>query len=478
MRSLRRRREMDISTVVARTGGCHALQVVKMMLAAPAVLAVAVLAVQGATGQYRPDWDSLDARPLPAWFDDAKLGVFVHWGVFAVPGYGSEWFWWHWKGNGDAAYVDFMQKNYPPEFTYPDFAPHLRAPFFDPDRWADIFQASGAKYVVLTSKHHEGFTNWPSAYSWNWNSVDSGPHRDIVGELGTAVRKRSLHYGLYHSLFEWFNPLYLADKASGFKKQQYVYSKVLPELFDLVNRYKPEVIWSDGDWEAPDSYWNSTSFLAWLYNHSPVKDTVVTNDRWGAGCSCKHGGYYNCEDKYTPGVLPTHKWEKCTSVDRQSWGHRRDMQLDELLSLSEIIDDLTRTVALGGNYLLNVGPTADGTIPPVFEERLRSLGNWLRVNGEAIYASRPWRVQSENGSAPIWFTCREQKVYAILLSWPPDYTVKINAPKTSPQTNVTLLGFSGHLKWSPLQPSGLVVTLPVSSLAGGHGWTLRLDGVA
>ncbi|MEQ2194115.1 hypothetical protein XENOCAPTIV_023555, partial [Xenoophorus captivus] len=225
-------------------------------------------------------------------------------------------------------------------------------------------------YVVLTAKHHEGFTNWASPYSWNWNSVDTGPNRDLVGDLGDALR----------------------------------------------NRYRPEVIWSDGDWEAPDTYWNSTQFLTWLYNDSPVKvsafmtgklylartDTVVTNDRWGAGCACKHGGFYNCEDKYSPGQLPKHKWEKCTSVDTLSWGYRRNMKLKELMELPVIIDDLVSTVALGGNYLLNVGPTADGTIPTVFEERLRGVGAWLETNGEAIFATKPWRVQMENTTIPVW----------------------------------------------------------------------------
>ncbi|KAK2106170.1 Tissue alpha-L-fucosidase [Saguinus oedipus] len=136
----------------------------------------------------------------------------------------------------------------------------------------------GPRYVVLTTKHHEGFTNWPSPVSWNWNSKDVGPHRDLVGELGTALRKRNMHYGLYHSLLEWFHPLYLLDKKNGFKTQHFVSAKTMPELYDLVNslgahrgRYKPDLIWSDGDWEAPDAYWNSTNFLSWLYNDSPVK---------------------------------------------------------------------------------------------------------------------------------------------------------------------------------------------------------------
>ncbi|KAG7457680.1 hypothetical protein MATL_G00229720 [Megalops atlanticus] len=438
---------------------------------------VALTLLSGVAARYTPDWGSLDSRPLPSWYDEAKFGIFVHWGVFAVPGFGSEWFWWHWQGEPTKAYVEFMKKNYPPGFSYPEFAPDFRAQFFDPDQWAEVFEASGAKYVVLTSKHHEGFTTWGSPHSWNWNSVDTGPHRDLVGDLGVAVRKRSLHYGLYNSLYEWFHPLYLADKKTGFKTQEFVSTKLMPELHDLVNRYKPDLIWSDGDWEAPDSYWNSTEFLAWLYNDSPVKDSVVTNDRWGAGCSCKHGGYFNCEDKYTPGHLPKHKWEKCTSVDIFSWGYRRTMHLKELLDLPSIIKDLVITVALGGNYLLNVGPTAEGMIPVVFEERLRGVGDWLRVNGEAVYASRPWRVQTENSTVPVWYTSKGSRVYAFLLSRPPKPTLELLAPITSPLTNVTLLGYSAPLKWSPLQPAGLTVTLPLESFFDGHVWILRLDSV-
>lgn len=157
-----------------------------------------------------------------------------------------------------------------------------------------------------------------------------------------------------------------------------------------------------------------------------VQDEVVTNDRWGKGCYCKHGGYYNCKDRYTPGELPDHKWEKCQSIDTRSWGYRRDMKLSEVMDLPAIIkvkgrhlsshyvvnylviltslfpQDLVYVVAMGGNYLLNVGPMADGMIAPVFEERLRGLGAWLGINGEAIYASKPWRVQTENSTVTVW----------------------------------------------------------------------------
>ncbi|TRY84356.1 hypothetical protein DNTS_025451 [Danionella cerebrum] len=426
-------------------------------------LFLCLLACASAFGAgYTPDWTSLDSRPLPEWYDDVKFGIFVHWGVFSVPSFGSEWFWWNWKGDHKAQYVEFMAKNYQPGFSYADFAPNFHAQFFDPDEWADIFAASGAKYVVLTSKHHEGFTNWGSPNSWNWNSVDNGPHRDLVEDVGTAVRKRSLHYGLYHSLYEWFNPLYLNDKQNGYKTQE----------------YKPDLIWSDGDWEAPDTYWNSTEFLAWLYNESPVKDIVVTNDRWGRGCYCKHGGYFNCADKFSPGELPNHKWEKCQSVDTISWGYRRNMRLGEVMDVPSLIKDLVYVVALGGNYLLNVGPTADGVIAPVFEDRLRAMGAWLAVNGEAIYSTKPWRVQTEKAAVPVWYTAKNSTVYAIFTGDPMQNTFELSTPKTSDSSVVTLLGDGKPLKWAPLQSSGLMVKLPDLPYSPAYAWTLKLEGVA
>ncbi|XP_015262659.1 PREDICTED: tissue alpha-L-fucosidase [Gekko japonicus] len=430
--------------------------------------------------RYSPDWASLDARPLPGWFDAAKVGIFVHWGVFAVPAWGSEWFWWHWQGEHRPDFDQFVRSRFPPGTTYADFASRFSARDFQPHEWATLFQEAGARYVVLTSKHHEGFTNWGSPVSWNWNSVDTGPHRDLVGELGAALRERNIHYGLYHSLFEWFNPLYLADKKAGFKSQYFVLGKTLPELYELVTRYKPDIIWSDGEWEAPDTYWNSTSFLAWLYNDSPVKDTVVVNDRWGINCSCHHGGFYNCQDKYKPGTLPTHKWEMCSSIDRRSWGYRSNMKTDELMDTSSIIQELVSTVSYGGNYLLNVGPTKEGVIAPVFQERLLALGRWLKINGEAIYESKPWRVQRENGTARTWYTSKGAAVYAIFFTWPEDNVLILPSPDFTASMKVTMLGVSRSLEWHAVPGRGLEVTLPStvpSLLPLQYAWTLKLVGV-
>ncbi|XP_060061518.1 tissue alpha-L-fucosidase isoform X2 [Erinaceus europaeus] len=403
------------------------------LAAAPAAESI-LRATKRPRHRYTPDWQSLDSRPLPDWYDEAKFGVFVHWGVFSVPSWGSEWFWWHWKGQRQPQFQEFMNENYPPGFSYPDFGSQFTAKFFHPDQWAKLFQAAGAKYVVLTAKHHEGFTNWPSPVSWNWNSKDLGAHRDLVGELGTAIRKR----------------------------------------------YKPDLIWSDGEWECPYTYWNSTEFLAWLYNDSPVKDVVVVNDRWGQNCSCHHGGYYNCKDKFKPEHLPDHKWEMCTSIDQLSWGYRRNMVISEIASESEIISELVQTVSLGGNYLLNIGPTKDGLIVPIFQERLLAVGKWLSINGEAIYASKPWKVQLEKNTTSVWYTTKESAVYAIFLHWPESGFLHLESPIATSLTKITMLGIQKELKWTTDPSEGLLIKLPQippSALPVEYGWTIKLAGV-
>jgi alpha-L-fucosidase len=223
------------------TGVCGVSAVVKAVyvlavagLAVAAMLSVSAAAVLAKEQQYLPSWQSLDSRPVPGWFEDAKFGIFIHFGVYSVPSWApvgtyAEWYWWQLSNTNSSTYavrarrgirarqrtrrlrtvsVQFHVKTYGPDFVYPDFAPLFRAELFDPAFWAYLFRASGARYVVPTSKHHEGFTMWPSPQAWNWNAVDVGPHRDLLGDLMQAVRAEGLRAGLYYSLFEWFNTLY------------------------------------------------------------------------------------------------------------------------------------------------------------------------------------------------------------------------------------------------------------------------------
>src|SRR5512139_871819 len=222
------------------------------------LLALAAASLAGAQA-YQPTWESIDRRPTPAWFTDAKFGIFIHWGVYSVPSYApvipgklayAEWYWNALtSGRGDkpneiqAGTRAYHDRQFGADFAYHEFAPRFRAELFDPEHWADVFARSGAKYVVLTSKHHEGFCLWPSAQSWNWNANDIGPHRDLAGDLSKAVKEKGLHMGFYYSLYEWFNPLY----KSNFEK--YVDDHMIPQMKDLVNRYEPDILWTDGEWD-------------------------------------------------------------------------------------------------------------------------------------------------------------------------------------------------------------------------------------
>ena len=267
--------------------------------------------------RYDANWESLMKRPLPKWFDEAKVGLFIHWGVFSVPSYKNEWYWWNLDGrNPDPDTVAFHNRTYGPDFKYAEFMPSFTAALWQPAQWASLFKDAGVKYVVLTSKHHEGFTNWCSKSSFNWNSCDGGPRRDLVGELSAAVRAAGMHMGLYHSIFEWFHPLYLQDKANNFTTRRYVDEVYYPEAIEINSKYKPDLIWSDGDWEANSSYWRSTELLAWMYNDSPNKASVIVNDRWGndnppIGSGHHHGGYFSGSDRQQASpTLLAHKWEK------------------------------------------------------------------------------------------------------------------------------------------------------------------------
>ncbi len=399
---------------------------------------------------YEATWESLDSRPLPQWYDDAKIGIFIHWGVFSVPSFQNEWFWHSWHTQNPDV-VDFIAKTEKHNFAYADYAHRFDAVLYSPDDWAQAFAQSGAQYVVLTSKHHEGFCNWDSrsiGTTWNWNSMDVGPRRDLVGELAASIRNPKivspqtnlpLKFGVYHSLLEWFNPLYKQDLRNNATTHIFPEMKSIPELHSLVEKYKPEVIWSDGHWEAHSDYWQSKEFLAWLATNSSVKDTVVWNDRWGKDTSCRHGSFWNCHDKWRPNTTMDQKWEYCMTIDRTSWGWNRKSTLQNYKTTKELIDELVMTVSRNGNMLINVGPASDGTISPIFMDRLLGLGDWLKVNGRAIYKSSPWGV-CDRESDKVYYTRDNELLYVHLTEWPVDNQVMLNCPQVSNSTKAFVLG--------------------------------------
>lgn len=458
---------------------------------------VAISVAASAAQKFTPDWKSLDTRPIPAWYDEAKFGIFIHWGVYAVPANGE----WYWHGlKNSASVLDYHNRIFGEKFAYADFAPMFRAEMFKPAEWADIFARSGARYVVMTSKHHDGYAMFPSKYSWNWNSVDTGPHRDIVGDLTAAVRARGLKMGLYYSLYEWYNPLYTGNV------DEYVDTHMLPQMKEVVEAYKPSILWTDGEWEKHSDTWRSRELLAWLFNESPVRDEVVVNDRWGAETRGRHGGFYTSENADVSATAggsgaAGRKWEECHTFSG-AWGFSRVEKLENYLSTEQVLNMLIEVVSHGGNLLMNVGPTADGLIPIPQQERLLEVGDWLRVNGEAIYGTRPWRVaeggtieippmSSSHGGMDVFtryskkkmrrnvrYTTKDGAVYAITLVWPGRELV-LEEPVTSPVTKVVMLGVRGGLEWRVENGAMRIRTpdLEIDEAPCRHAYVFKLTGV-
>jgi len=302
--------------------------------------------------------------------------------------------------------------------------------------------------------------------------------------------------GYYYSLYEWYNPLYLSDKP------RFIREHTFPQFKDLVTRYEPALIFSDGEWELPSSEWKSPELLAWLFNESKVKDDVVINDRWGKDTRHKHGGYWTTE--YTPGMAASdHPWEESRGMGF-SYGYNRAERLDHYHSGRELVAILCDIVSRGGNLLLDIGPAADGTIPVIMQERLHQVGDWLKVNGEAIYGSRPWQATRQwspgeqpkvaygtefetaydvaalaaapaPGKAAIeaFFTTRGSDVYAILPRWPGrSFTVRGIGPVRSAQ----LLGATGALTVKRVH-DGVAIRLPAlpDALLHQPAWVIKLS---
>ena len=452
----------------------------RLLLAVMVVLAIS-LSRPAAAQNYAATWESIDQRPTPPWFDEAKFGIFIHWGVYSVPAFAdpqskigetyAEWYWNHMQDKNGPTWA-FHLLHYGANFKYQDFVGQFKAELFNPDQWADLFQKSGARYVVLTSKHHEGFCLWPCPASWNWNSIDVGPHRDLAGDLSKAVVAKGLNMGFYYSLYEWYDPLYLGDL------HRYVNEHMIPQMKDLVERYHPSLLWTDGEWDHPSDQWQSTEFLAWLFNNSSVRDRIAVNDRWGKETRSKHGGFYTSEyQTFLPEgaqLGPAHKWEECQAIGK-SFGYNRVEELHDYKSSSELIHLLVDVVSRGGNLNLDIGPTADGRVPVIMQERLLQIGAWLKAYGEAIYGTHPWRTTSEG---KVHYTSKSNTVYAITEMWPGPELV-LSAPRTTAATTVELLGGSAPLKWR--QEGGKlriqVPPIPESALSLPEAYVFKLTGV-
>jgi alpha-L-fucosidase len=474
---------------------------------------VILVQVKFAAGQrkYQPNWESIDARPTPKWFTDAKFGIAICWGLYSVPawtpkGTYAEWYQYRLREKSfEGKVYDFHVRTYGKDFEFKDFAPMFKAELWDPDEWADLFAKAGAKYIVFTTKHHSGYTLWPSlqaeqTYGENYNPVKVGPKRDIVGDLAAAVRKKNIKIGLYYSLYEWYHPLWQSDK------KRFVEEHMFPQFKDLVTRYRPDVVWSDGEWEMEWEKWRSPELLAWLFNNAPNEKDLVINDRWGKGIRHKHGGFYTTE--YGSGMDDdSHPWEEIRGMGF-SYGYNRAENLEDYRSAQELILMLIDVVSRGGNLCIDIGPRADGRIPVIMQERLMQIGAWLDTNGEAIYGTRMWKVpcQWSAGNIPkterkeymskfnileqtvappegqafkeVLFTFKNKILYAITTKWPGKELI-LKDIKPGGETEVIYLETKEKLVWKK-DGNNLVINVPeldMKKIKSQHAYVFSISDI-
>lgn len=377
--------------------------------------------------RYSPNWDSLRTHTVPAWFDEAKVGIFIHWGLYSVPAFAppvgelgtipdTEWFvanpyaeWYFNSVNvGRGPTYKHHLKTYGADFPYERFADMWKAENWQPDAWADLFRRAGAKYVVLVTKHHDGFCLFPSRYT-DYNSINRGPQRDIVGELTKSVREHDMRMGLYYSaIIDWrfrHDPMYTDLDTRQLNCPTHEYADyVYHQYMELIDSYHPSLLWNDIGWPYAGEYM-LPHILSHYYNTCPEG---VVNDRF-------NGLYSDYTVKeYEQGSMDrSAKWENTRGLGL-SFGYNAVEDERHILSPQALVRELVDTVANNGNLLINVGPMADGTIPPLQEKSLLGMGRWLEENGEAIYGtSMSSRETLTDGECRVSFTEKDGNLYLI-----------------------------------------------------------------
>jgi alpha-L-fucosidase len=421
-------------------------------------------------GPFRPDWESLKKYEVPEWYKDAKFGIFIHWGVYSVPAFGSEWYPRMMYEAGSAEYKHHLATYGPQDkFGYKDFIPMFKAERFDPAAWAALFKRAGAKYVVPVAEHHDGFAMYDSGVS-DWTAVQMGPHRDIIWDLAKAIRAEGLHFGVSshrveHNFFlgvgrsipsDVNDPQYAAFYGPAHTWQMapagiplnddftYVSSAWaddwLARAAELVQKYHPDIVYFDWWIGQASIRTNLTRFAASYYNSSLKYGDHVGVINYKDYAMQENSAVLDLERGQLGDIRPLY-WQTDTSVSNKSWGY---IQNDTFKSPEFVVHQLVDIVSKNGNLLLNIGPRSDGTIPEDVQRVLLDVGDWLTVNGEAIYGTRPWRTYGEGPTRvaagsfhdvdttnytpeDFRFTTKGEFLYAIGLGWPTNGEVVIRS---------------------------------------------------
>jgi alpha-L-fucosidase len=473
-----------------------------------------------AAGPFRPDWESLKSYRVPDWYQDAKFGIFIHWGVYSVPAFGSEWYPRLMYIPGTEDYKHHLATyGTPDKFGYKDFIPRFKAQNYDPAAWAKLFKESGAKYVVPVFEHHDGFQMYDSALS-DWTTVKQGPHRDLWGDLAKEVRAEGLHLGasshrvehnfflgvgralrsdvndpqnasLYGPAHNWLEAKNGTPLANDFTYVSQAWTHDwLARSAEIVEKYHPDVMYFDWWIGQASVRADLARFAAFYYNTSTKNGGPVGVINYKDYAMEENSAVLDIE-RGQLGDIRTAKWQTDTSISNRSWGY---IEHDTFKSPEFIVHQLVDIVSKNGNLLLNIGPRSDGTIPDEVQQVLRDVGSWLKVNGEAIYGTRPWRTFGEGPTHVVQgsfndtnmrpytprdfrFTTKGDTLYAIELGWPEKPEAVIQSIKSftagEKQVNSVEMVGGGTLQFKQ-QDDGLHIQLP-SQNPGKYAYVYKIQ---
>jgi alpha-L-fucosidase len=475
-------------------------------------------------GPFRPDWESLQTYEVPEWYKDAKFGIFIHWGVYSVPAFGNEWYPRNMYNDGTDEYKHHIATYGPQDkFGYKDFIPMFKAEHFDPAAWAKLFKEAGAKYVVPVVEHHDGFAMYDSGLS-DWTVVKMGPRRDTTGELAKAVRAEGLHFGasshrVEHNFFlgvgrripsdindpqyaAFYGPAHnwLENKRGTPLSNDFTYVSTawtadwLARSAEIVEKYHPDIMYFDWWIGQPYVHSDLTRFTAFYYNASLKYSGHAGVINFKDYAMQEHSAVLDLERGQLAEIRPLY-WQTDTSISNKSWGNIKD---DTFKSPQFVVHQLIDIVSKNGNLLLNIGPRSDGTIPEEVQQVLLDVGAWLKVNGDAIYGTRPWKIYGEGPTKvaagsfhdtdtaaytaeDFRFTTRSGALYAIELGWPSGgeaviHSLGTTALNSQKVTSVAVLGSDAKLDFQQL-PDSLRIKLPTQA-SGKYAYTfcVMLDG--
>ncbi len=463
---------------------------------------IAKMAAGVAAGPYQANWESLKARkPAPDWFRDGKLGIYFHWGVYTVPAYGNEWYAqrMHLK-TGSKSYYEHHVKTYgePDKFPYHNFIPMFKAEKFDADEWADLFVKTGARYAGPVCEHHDGYCMWASKLT-PWNAGDTGPKRDIVGELEKAIRKRGMKFvtTFHHERTRtWYPRVEGWPTTTTDPQLQLLYMNIDEALFDrmfqanlgeVIDRYQPDLIWFDGQMQLiPEPY--HLNFLAYYFNNATKwgREVMVTTKKLQYPQEVSVLDF----EKGRANTLTPYPWLNDDTISTGSWCYTADLKLKPAI---QVLHDFIDAVSKNGQLLLNISPKADGTIPQDQRDCLLSIGAWLKANGEALYNTRPWLEYGEGpnvlqksgsfagsveyNSQDIRYTRSKDgnALYALALGWPrATFSPTILQVDDAGGGRVELLGHAGDLKYQ-VQGKRLAIDVPAQP-PGDYAYVFKLTG--